>query len=221
MPRTPIGAGPRSQVPPVPLPGAMPRPGGGGDGDVADRGSGWYYAAFPPGDVEFFDISYMADQIGPVFFAGLTFVMPAVGTNPFGSPAGMVYLITDWQFHAWETTPGGRVEPLARNALAPDVSFVMEIDGVPARTQTRMVNYPGAPAGNPYHGSYPYLESRPGPQLQSSGFPVAIPVADTQIVAGRVVVHRTPAGIVVDRIMMQFSGLKMARSRYEAIMRGV
>lgn len=194
----PSRAGPGAPPPPA----APPR-------ETADRGRGWYYGIFPPNQVEFFHLSFW--NTSPSNSAGAINQLVAAGVQPFGAPVGQVYLVTDWQFHATRADPSELGVPLTRFDVTRYVTFRFLVDGIPIRIFIRTF------VGTTEFRGFPFLDTRPGPQLQGAGFGMLVPVYDNQRVTAEMeVVASVPFSI--DEAGFEFSGLRMGRNDYERVM---
>ena len=203
---------------PTPTDAGPPRAGGPQPVQVvsapcACRGKGWYWAAIPPTDVNWFHFAYRIAAPFPIVVGGDIDLMPPADPTPFPVGSGLVYLITDYQYHAWRTDPGGQPVPLGRNDLFGFVGFRLLVDSAEA---PRMQLFQSSVAAASRVSSFPFLETRPGPQLQSVGFSVVTPVLADQRVRAVANFFVAPF-ITVNFLGFEFSGLRMAQTTYDRL----
>ncbi len=179
-----------------------------------DRGAGWYYSHLAPIDVGYFHVAF--SRAAPPLVAGAAIDLVQAGSAPFTVPTSIVYIVTDWLFHAWRNDPSGAAVPLTRNDLVGLVHFRFLVDGSPVRFEIITTDDKAVTT----RANFPYLETRPGPGLQSPWAAVQVPVRAGQTVAALADVIAVPPGFSVSFLGFEFSGIKMTDMAYARALGG-
>jgi len=169
----------------------------------------------PPRGVDYFHFGYTTST---VFVGGAGAVIDLIpgSTNPFPVAPGQVYVVTDFQFHAAQANGAGMPIPLGRNDLAPYGGFRFLVDGVSVNGLFVRVGNAAVETDR-----FPYLETRPGPQVQSAPFTATFPIFSEQRVEATATFDVLPPVQVPLTLGFEFSGLRMSRTAFEQLMAAI
>jgi len=184
----------------------------------SDRGKGWFFDRLPPDGWDWFHASFNRSVVPADIGANAT--LQLAGANPFTGQSGYIYLITDWQFHAWRVGAAGEDVPLERNDVIALLSFNLLVDSSPQRMLIFSTGPTAAGGASADLQGFPYLNTRPGPGLQSPQFSVMLSVVGGQRVTAAARVLAVPLAWQYSMIGFEFSGLRVTETAYQQTRRG-